>query len=61
MNGCFFLAQQIFRAIHNAYIGYASNPFSNCSDDTVSAPAPPIRSAKFEKAIDLIGSANDTV
>jgi hypothetical protein len=81
---CFY---KIFRAIHNAYIGYISNPFSDYSNSnhheliasnsnsngigSGSANgtgtgtgasgngghffAPPIKSVKFEKAIDLIG------
>ncbi|GAA6064466.1 hypothetical protein JCM10212_001815 [Sporobolomyces blumeae] len=45
----------IFRAIHNAYIAYISNPFTTALDSQNPASlAAPIRSAKFLKAIDDI-------
>ncbi|GAA5820685.1 hypothetical protein JCM10212_000455 [Sporobolomyces blumeae] len=45
----------IFRAIHNAYIAYISNPFTTLLDSQKPASlAAPIRSAKFLEAIDDI-------
>lgn len=45
---------QIFRAIHNSYITYLSNPFTSPANDNPAVLAPPIRSPKFEKAMATI-------
>jgi len=45
---------QIFRAMHNAYISYLSNPFTSPANDNPAVLAPPIRSVKFEKAMAAI-------
>ncbi|KAM0753386.1 trafficking protein particle complex 2, partial [Meredithblackwellia eburnea MCA 4105] len=44
----------IFRAIHNSYIGYISNPFSSTETDNPATLAAPIRSRKFSSAMDRI-------
>ncbi|GAA5874635.1 hypothetical protein JCM16303_002932 [Sporobolomyces ruberrimus] len=45
----------IFRAIHNAYIAYISNPFTPLPEaETPSILAAPIRSQKFSKSMDEI-------
>ncbi|GAA6053818.1 hypothetical protein JCM3770_003051 [Rhodotorula araucariae] len=44
----------IFRAIHNAYISHLSNPFTAAANDNPAVLEPPIRSAKFEKAMATI-------
>ncbi len=50
---------QIFRAIHNAYIGYLSNPFSAAAGETPTSMAGPIRSKRFTKAIRTIAGVDD--
>ncbi|KAK4056668.1 hypothetical protein OIO90_002220 [Microbotryomycetes sp. JL221] len=49
-----FDVKTIFRAIHNAYISYMSNPFTSTETDNPSLLAAPIRSAKFSRAMDDI-------
>ncbi|GAA5896208.1 hypothetical protein JCM8208_007558 [Rhodotorula glutinis] len=44
----------IFRAMHNAYISYLSNPFTSPANDNPAVLAPPIRSVKFAKAMAAI-------
>ncbi|GAA5833344.1 hypothetical protein JCM3766R1_005473 [Sporobolomyces carnicolor] len=45
----------IFRAIHNSYVAYISNPFTSLPEaEHPSMLATPIRSAKFSKAMDDI-------
>ncbi|SGY20546.1 BQ5605_C016g08090 [Microbotryum silenes-dioicae] len=44
----------IFRAIHNTYIAYLSNPFNPCETENFNQLAPPIQSRKFKTTIDLI-------
>ncbi|SCV72228.1 BQ2448_4922 [Microbotryum intermedium] len=44
----------IFRAIHNTYIAYLSNPFNPCETENFNQLATPIRSRKFTTRIDLI-------
>jgi hypothetical protein len=48
------LFPQIFRAIHNSYIAYLSNPFTSAESENPSTLAAPIRSKKFNKAMDDI-------
>lgn len=50
---------QIFRAIHHAYIGYLSNPFSAAAGQTPTAMAAPIRSKRFTKAIRTIAGVDE--
>ncbi|GAA6006887.1 hypothetical protein JCM10207_009127 [Rhodosporidiobolus poonsookiae] len=44
----------IFRAIHNSYIAYISNPFTHDENDNPAVLATPIRSRKFAQAMDDI-------
>lgn len=44
----------IFRAIHNAYINYISNPFTNAECDNSTTLAAPIRSPKFSAAMERV-------
>ncbi|BGP16357.1 hypothetical protein JCM10213_004898 [Rhodosporidiobolus nylandii] len=44
----------IFRAIHNSYVAYLSNPFTHAESDNPAQLATPIRSKKFAKAMDDI-------
>jgi len=41
----------IFKAIHNAYIGYLANPFNQSSSEETDYVSPPIKSAKFDKKL----------
>lgn len=50
---------QIFRAIHNAYAGYLSSPFSDAISEYSEAVAPPIRSKTFEKRLAAIAQAQN--
>ncbi|GAA5820057.1 hypothetical protein JCM11251_005465 [Rhodosporidiobolus azoricus] len=50
----------IFRAIHNSYISYISNPFSNAETDNPAALAAPIRSKKFAQAMDGIAGRSSS-
>lgn len=52
---------QIFRAIHNAYIIYLSNPFANVATENPAALAAPIRSPKFSKAMDRIAGVEEAI
>ncbi|GAA5885890.1 hypothetical protein JCM6882_004192 [Rhodosporidiobolus microsporus] len=52
--------KMIFRAIHNSYISYISNPFSNAETDNPTALALPIRSKKFSKAMDDIAGRSSS-
>ncbi|KAM0791415.1 hypothetical protein ACM66B_005875 [Microbotryomycetes sp. NB124-2] len=49
-----FDVKTIFRAIHNAYISYMSNPFTSTESDNLDLLAAPIRSVKFAQAMDAI-------
>ncbi|CAD6574268.1 MAG: hypothetical protein CYPHOPRED_005392 [Cyphobasidiales sp. Tagirdzhanova-0007] len=50
----------IFRAIHNAYIAYLSNPFNEAISDQPDYISPPIRSRKFERKLEQIAGAQNT-
>lgn len=45
---------QLFRAMHNAYIAYISNPFTSTESENPTVLAPPIRSLKFSHAMDAV-------
>ncbi|KAK4703056.1 trafficking protein particle complex subunit 2, partial [Phenoliferia sp. Uapishka_3] len=45
---------QLFRAIHNAYISHISNPFTSSEIENPTLLAPPIRSLKFTRAMDIV-------
>ena len=42
---------QIFKAIHNAYVAYLANPFTEAVNEQLDYISPPIRSKKFEKTL----------
>ena len=48
--------QQIFRAIHNSYIAYISNPFTGSETDNPAALMAPIRSPLFMRRMDAIAT-----
>ncbi|GAA5850403.1 hypothetical protein JCM8547_001864 [Rhodosporidiobolus lusitaniae] len=50
----------IFRAIHNSYIAYLSNPFTHAETETSTVMAAPVRSKKFSKAMDDIAGKSST-
>lgn len=52
--------QQIFKAIHNAYISYLSNPFNQSSSQQADYVQSPISSQKFEAKLRDIALSQDS-
>ncbi|GAA5975989.1 hypothetical protein JCM11641_002861 [Rhodosporidiobolus odoratus] len=50
----------VFSAIHNSYIAYISNPFSNAESEDPATLAWTIESKKFAKAVDAIAGKSST-
>ena len=54
-----FAFTQIFKAIHNAYIAYLANPFTDAVSEEPDYISPPIRSKKFDKVLLDIANAQN--
>lgn len=51
---------QIFKAIHNAYVTYLANPFTDAISEQNDYISPPIRSKKFDNTLLDIANAQNT-
>jgi hypothetical protein len=51
--------EQAFRAIHTAYVDAVCNPFASLSLEATKGPSPPIKSKRFDAALDAIVYAHN--